>query len=173
MWKPTQQYSGWVPPTSSDELWHSAKVSHWKNHKYLKKIGDTYVYAKKARAAKKKAKKYQKDFEKHLDENHLSDREVEPLVIARNEGSRRPTEKGKSSYYGPNSAYMQLPGEVGEGYRKYHDAKQDAADIYYQKQRQERIASDYDNLAKKKLKSLKDDIGSDLKNTFKKKKKKK
>lgn len=27
---------------------HSAKGTTWKKHKYLKKIGDTYVYAKKA-----------------------------------------------------------------------------------------------------------------------------
>lgn len=31
--------------TTRDELMHSAKGSTWKDHKYLKKIGDKYVYA--------------------------------------------------------------------------------------------------------------------------------
>lgn len=48
MWKPTQQYSGWVPPISSDELYHSAKGSHWKKHKYISVKDGVYKYAKKA-----------------------------------------------------------------------------------------------------------------------------
>lgn len=31
--------------TTRDELMHSAKGSTWKNHKYIKKIGDKYIYA--------------------------------------------------------------------------------------------------------------------------------
>lgn len=31
--------------TTRDELMHSAKGSTWKDHKYIKKVGDKYIYA--------------------------------------------------------------------------------------------------------------------------------
>lgn len=34
-----------VRVTRKDELKHSAKGSTWKDHKYIKKVGDKYVYA--------------------------------------------------------------------------------------------------------------------------------
>lgn len=34
----------WKPTVSSDELWHSAKGSHWKDHKYIRIDNGHYVY---------------------------------------------------------------------------------------------------------------------------------
>ena len=34
----------WKPNISSDELWHSAKGTAWKKHKYIRKEGDRYIY---------------------------------------------------------------------------------------------------------------------------------
>lgn len=54
----------WRPTVSSDEIWHSAichsaKGTTWKNHKYLKKIGDAYIYAKSAFKFDKASRKYE------------------------------------------------------------------------------------------------------------------
>lgn len=44
MWKPTVNYCGYIPPKSSDEIYHSAKGSAWKEHKYIRKEGNRYIY---------------------------------------------------------------------------------------------------------------------------------
>lgn len=43
--------------TTRDELMHSAKGSTWKDHKYIKKIGDKYIYATTKGKAENAAKR--------------------------------------------------------------------------------------------------------------------
>lgn len=166
VWKPTT--------TPEDVIMHSAKGTTWKNHKYLKKIGNAYVYAKNASSANKRAKKYNKEFEKTMNEDFgLGDKEVENVILGRRDGYDRPISKSdKEKYYGKNGAYNQLPGEFGKVYRDHEDRKQRAADQYLAKERQERTKSYYEKKSRDELKSLANDIKSDIKSIGKKKKKK-
>ena len=75
-------------------------------------------------------------------------------------------------YYGKNSQYMLLPGEIGKNYRRYKDSVNEAAEHYVQKQKQERIASSYKNAAKREMNSIKEDIKSDVSSAAKNAKKK-
>lgn len=45
-----------------EELYHSS--GPWKKHKYLKKIGNTYIYAKKSRELEKNAKNLAQEYDK-------------------------------------------------------------------------------------------------------------
>ena len=56
-WRPTV--------TSNDVIMHSAKGSHWKNHKYLKVVDGRYIYPESAGAEMRR--RHTQETEKRID----------------------------------------------------------------------------------------------------------
>lgn len=167
----------WKPTISSDEIYHSclahsAKGSTWKNHKYIKKIGDAYIYAKAAKKAKKKAKEADERFDYEMNgAGHNAS------VAANEERNRlgknvKPKSLDVIRQY-PNAGHGVL--DYGGNYKSDMDIAQmhlrRAGRARQEREMYERSARSYDDLSKKQLKDLKDEIGSDIKSIFKKKKK--
>lgn len=168
----------WRPTVSSDELYHSAKGTTWKNHKYLKKIGNTYIYAKNAYTMDRKAKAAKKKFEKQLKDNKLDDQEVERAIVNRKiydgNGHQHIDVNPKHdpiNIYGPNAPYNMLPGKYGKAYRKAENDKQDAATTFINKEKYERTSRTFKDMAKKEVSSIGQELKRDAKSNARKAKK--
>lgn len=60
----------WRPTIPSDEIWHSAlshsaKGTHWKNHKYIRIENDRYIYDSNKGKIKSTPEQHQQDLEKY------------------------------------------------------------------------------------------------------------
>ena len=161
----------WKPTVSSDELYHSAKGTTWKNHKYLKKIGNTYVYAKNAYKMDRKANAAMKKFKKQLEDNQLNSKEVESAIVNRRIYDGKHQRIGVNpkhdpiNAYGQNSLYNALPGRIGRAYRKAENDKQDAATTFLNKEKYERTSRTFKNMAKKEASSIGQELARDAKST--------
>lgn len=142
MWKPST--------TPNDVLMHSAKGSTWKKHKYLKKIGNTYIYAKASKKASKKSNKALKDAYSYGKWAILDKRNANNVG---KDGETRSGEPGGS--IGTNAKFWNDLAEVDSkaGAAKYENA------VMYKN------ASDsYKRLAKENLASIPKELASDVKN---------
>lgn len=137
----------WKPSTTPDDvLMHSAKGSTWKNHKYLKKIGNAYIYAKAASASKKNSKKAYKEFEKQYHEGggYIKEfnKRIEDRIKERRKGAPREYYKDTSVYYD----------------------QEKAADEFLKSERNAQYAKKYSDKAKGELSSLKKEMTSNINN---------
>ena len=142
MWKPST--------TPHDVLMHSAKGSTWKNHKYLKKIGNAYIYAKAASKAKKKSKEAYDMAEAHGKWTILAKRNANDVSNRRNE----PPSFDAAISNGKEAKYWN---DISELDRK-HGATQYQNAIMY-----DRASKSYKNLAKQNLASIPKEISSNTK----------
>lgn len=149
-WRPTS--------TPSDVLMHSAKGTTWKNHKYLKKIGNAYIYAKAASKAKKKSKEALKQaYDDGISTVHAK-RNVNNVSNRHNGGELPPyldaaISKGKDA---------KIWNDVSESYRN-HGATQYQNAIMY-----DHANESYKKLAKQNLSSIPKEMISDGKKVFEK-----
>ena len=143
MWKPST--------TPNDVIMHSAKGSTWKKHKYLKKIGNTYIYAKAASKAKKKSKEAYDMAEVHGKWTIHAKRNANDVSNRRNE----PPSFDAAISNGKEAKYWN---DISELDRK-HGATQYQNAIMY-----DRASESYKNLAKQNLASIPKEMVSDLKN---------
>lgn len=148
-WKPTS--------TPSDVLMHSAKGTTWKKHKYLKKIGNTYIYAKAASKAKKKSKEALKQaYDDGISTVHAKRNAND--VSNRHNGGEPPsfdaaTSKGKEAKYW---------NDLSEVYRKEGAAQYQNVIMY------DHANESYKKLAKQNLASIPKEMISDGKKVFEK-----
>ena len=148
-WKPTS--------TPSDVLMHSAKGTTWKNHKYLKKIGNAYIYAKAASKAKKKSKEaYDEAKDDGLSTVHAK-RNANNVSNRHNGGEPQSFDpaasKGKDA---------KLWNDVSESYRKHGAIQYQNALMY------DRASDSYKKLAKQNLASIPKEMISDGKKALEK-----
>lgn len=141
IWKPSMTYA--------DVLQHSAKGTTWKDHKYIKKIGDTYIYAKKAAIAERNSKNARKEFEKEYNKSHANidpdiSKNIERRIIDRRDGGRR-------EYYKKGTIY---------------DHQELAADNFLKSERNARYAQIYKKQAKKALSSIPKEMINDGKKLY-------
>jgi len=138
IWKPSMTYS--------DVLQHSAKGSTWKKHKYIKKIGDTYVYAKKAAEYKKRGKEAKTKFENlhNIARSKFTEKEIEQRIIDRKAGS-------------PRRDYDKYT---------YPEVRERAADEFIKNEQYEKIERSYINSAKKELSSIPKEMIKDGKKLY-------
>lgn len=142
VWKPSITYT--------DVLQHSAKGTTWKDHKYIKKIGDTYIYAKKAAIAERNSKNARKDFEKYEilgggTINRDANKRIEKRIIDRRDGA--PTK-----YYDNKNSL------------EYYQER--AASTFLQSERNARYAQIYKKQAKKALSSIPKEMINDGKKLY-------
>jgi hypothetical protein len=136
----------WRPTISSDVIYHSAKGSTWKKHKYLKKIGNAYVYAK---AAYNADRKYKKASERSTDLARMSAHSKRNADAIRRDSNREANIWNEASDRERRKAATQYQNSV-----MYYNAK-----------------DSYKKLAKGQLKSLGNEISSDIANSINKGKK--
>ena len=141
IWKPSMTYT--------DVLYHSAKGTTWKEHKYIKKIGNTYIYAKKAAIAKRNSKNARKEFVNEYNKSFANidqdiSKNIERRIVARRDG-------GKREYYKKGSLY---------------DHQELAADNFLKSERNDRWSRMYAKQAKKELSSIPKEIINDGKKLY-------
>lgn len=153
----------WRPTISSDVIYHSAichsaKGSTWKNHKYLKKIGNAYVYAKAAFNAKKKRDKEFKNYDaERIAAGFIgSNKDFKSRKYDGSDGTRPQARLGQFNKEMDQAAnnHIRRAGVARTNYYMYDDARKS-----------------YKKLAKGQLKSLGNEISSDITNSINKGKK--
>jgi len=137
---------------SERELEHSS--GPWKKHKYLKKIGDKYIYAKNKVAG---AIDEAKDFVRTLDVEPVARDFNESQANGYLEGAKKENEAAKSLETNP---YFDRDGKVAEQHRDY--AKYDTQDFERSRQRVREEQSRFAKTGAGKLESVKKTIEKKL-----------
>ena len=140
IWNPSMTYA--------DVLQHSAKGSTWKKHKYIKKIGNTYVYAKAAAKYKKRGKEAKNKFNNLHDvaRSVFTEKEIEKRIVDIRNGSPRE--------------------EVHNNVVTYNNIRDRAADEWIKSEQYEKIERSYANSAKKELASIPKEMIKDGKKLY-------
>ena len=152
MWKPST--------TSEDVLMHSDKGTSWKNHKYIKKIGNVYIYAKTAAKHHKESEKYHKKYKE-----------------AQKEAGSALSDSVSARMGHPDYNYRSKDGKDNERSKKAATEKAEMATRYRDADfKHGNLSNRYNNLAKQELASIPKEMISDGKklvsSLFSKKKKK-
>lgn len=109
IWRPSMTYA--------DVLQHSAKGTTWKNHKYIKKIGDVYYYKQKASDYKHLSNDYdnlmKKQAEKDKNKNKIQiNDEASITPIVKNSEKVEKLRKERDYNKSRSNAYNQLAAQT-------------------------------------------------------------
>ncbi len=160
----------WKPTVSSDELWHSAKGSHWKDHKYIRIDNGHYVYEYDNTADKKHKVSQNEDAHQRAiakrraernDKNGLGktvqsvyDDEIDE--IERKEAAEKKKKQGPSLLDRGKQLVEQFVNDPIGTVASVHNAKYDMAKAVYDHSKMQVSAKEYEAQKKALAKSAAD-----------------